>query len=410
MFNQIKALFSQFFTKSNTVNSEPINKVSLVIIIIIDIFILANVFSGLDDISRWYLNPSQAYPCYSEWQNYHTDSNSNQFDKDYNILEYSLQKETNFFSTYQQEEEGHLGKVSPICLTYAEYKDKVNSSENQQILNKIITKQTQISDLEQANNNIRSQYDSTLLEKIAGQDRNLSINEIEAGKAKEELEKNKRQITVLKEEILTEKTTLIQKPASITLLNFIKDTGNFTTLKANYERANFWDPSIQILFQLLFLLPLIFVGLSIHNFAQKKGYGLMSLMSWHLLVIFFIPLVIKVFQFLQIGIIFKFFFEIITTLLSGLLFLVSYVYIFLIPVIGFGIIKFFQAIIFNPKIQAGKRIEKSKCIRCARKIRFQDLYCPHCGYDQYVECANCGNLTYRKLPYCRECGSVQNRI
>ena len=185
---------------------------------------------------------------------------------------------------------------------------------------------------------------------------------------------------------------------------------NLMKLQEGYKDASFWYPSIQLVFQAIFLLPLILIALLVNNFSQRKGYGLIALISWHLLVIFFIPFILKVFEFLQIGVIFQFFFDIISSLFGGLVFLISYVYILLIPLVGFGMIKFFQTVVFNPKVQAVNRIQKSKCIRCAKKIRPQDSHCPHCGYYQYVECHNCHNLTYKELPYCHHCGADQNSI
>ncbi|MEH2361372.1 MAG: hypothetical protein V7K58_16980, partial [Nostoc sp.] len=106
--------------------------------------------------------------------------------------------------------------------------------------------------------------------------------------------------------------------------------------------------------------------------------------------------------------IFQFIFDIISAILGGLLFLISYVYILLIPVIGFGIIQFFQKFVFNAKVQAASRVQKSRCVNCAKKIQHLDTYCPHCGYYQYIECQNCHNLTYTHLPYCKHCGTSQD--
>jgi hypothetical protein len=64
MFTRIRRLLSQFFNNSRTVNNEPLNKVSLIVVILVDIFILINVFTGLNNISQWHLSPYQAYPCY----------------------------------------------------------------------------------------------------------------------------------------------------------------------------------------------------------------------------------------------------------------------------------------------------------------------------------------------------------
>ncbi|MEH2148039.1 hypothetical protein [Nostoc sp.] len=409
MFARIRRILSQFFSKSRKINNEPLNKVSLIVIILIDIFILINVFAGLDDISRWYISPTEAYPCYSEWQNYRTKTNK---DKDYEIVRLSLPYNTNnqlkFQQNYQQAEAGHLGKVSQTCLQYADYKDKINNPEKQQIIKTIDQKQAKISILEQTNSTIQSQYDSTLLEKIAGQGREQSINQVGAEKAKQALEENNRQISTLKQETSTLKNELLTKPQSISFLTFLKDDNQFREVDQGYQQASFWYPSIQLAFQSLFLLPLILIALSVHRFSQRRGYGLISLISWHLLVIFFIPLIVKIFEFIQIGAVFKFLFDIIGAIFDGLLFLINYIYILLIPIIGFGIIQLFQRFIFNLKVQAASRVQKSRCVSCAKKIRHLDTYCPHCGYYQYIECQNCHNLTYKHLSYCKHCGTSQD--
>ncbi|MCL6752027.1 hypothetical protein KBT16_14070 [Nostoc sp. CCCryo 231-06] len=409
MFARIRRILNQFFSNSRTINNEPLNKVSLIVIILIDIFILINVFTGLDDISRWHINPTQAYPCYSEWQNYRTKTT---LDKDYEIVKLSLPYNQNnqlsFQQNYQQAEAGHLGKVSKTCLQYADYKDKINNPEKQQIIKIIDQKQAKISPLQQSNSTIKTQYDSTLLEKIAGQGRAQSINQVSAEKAKQTLEQNNRQISTLKQEISTLKNELLAKPESISFIAFLKDDNQFREVDKGYQQASFWYPSIQLAFQSLFLLPLILIALSVHKFAQRRGYGLISLISWHLLVIFFIPLIVKIFEFLQIGAIFKFLFDIISSLFGGLLFLINYAYILLIPIIGFGIIQFFQKFVFNVKVQAASRVQKSRCVNCAKKIRHLDTYCPYCSYYQDIECQNCHNLTYKYLPYCKHCGASQS--
>lgn len=409
MLAQIRRLLSRFFSNSRTINNEPLNKISLVIIILIDIFILFNVFAGLDDISRWHISPSQAYPCYFEWKKYQTQTLEN---KDYEIVRLALPLSTNnqpsFQRIYQQTAEEHLGNVFETCLNYARYKDRVNNSENQQTIKTIEQKQAQISTLDQANRNIRAQYDSMLLEKIAGQPREQSINLVGVEKAKQELDQNNRKINTLKKEVSNSKNELVSKAENVSLIAFIKDKNKFREVQKGYQQASFWYVSIQLALQFLFLMPLIIVALSVHKFAQRKGYGLISLISWHLLVIFFIPLLLKIFEFLQIGAIFQFIFNIISALFGGFLFLINYVYILLLPLVGFGIIKFFQKVVFNTKVQAAGRVQKSRCLKCAKKIRHHDTYCPHCGYYQYIECQNCHNLTYKHLPHCKECGYFQD--
>ncbi|MFN7659817.1 MAG: hypothetical protein ACK5P3_17095, partial [Dolichospermum sp.] len=128
-----------------------------------------------------------SYPCYSEWNDYKADTRTN---KDYQFLSSELpygSNEQTIQQRYQDAENRHLGKVSQICLNYAEFKDQLNTSENQKILSGINQKQNKINQLQQANNKIRQQYDSTLLEKLAGQPSGNSINQVRAEKAKQEL-------------------------------------------------------------------------------------------------------------------------------------------------------------------------------------------------------------------------------
>jgi hypothetical protein len=408
MINYIRRLSSQFFNKSGRINNEPLNKVSLIIIILIDIFILFNVFSGLEDISRWYLSPTQAYPCYFQWQNYRS---SNAADKQYqflrNIIPRPNTSSASVKTDYQQAAIGHLGSVDSICIDYGVQIDQLNTPENQKNIQSLDQKQTQIDRLQQSDRQIRSEYNSTLLEKIAGQSRQQSINAIAAEKAKDQLAQISLQIKSIERQSLDLKAKLIAKPESQRLIAFLQNQDKFNSVEQGYQRASFWHPSIQIIFQSLFLLPLIAIGFVVHNFAQGKRYGLISLISWHLLVIFFIPLVIKIFQFLQVGVIFDFVFKLVSALLGGLLFLVSYIYILVIPLLGFGIIKILQRLFFNPQLQVTGRIQKSRCIQCAKKIRPQDSHCPFCGFGQYTECQHCHNPTYKYLPHCHQCGQAQ---
>lgn len=411
MFTPLRHFLDQFLNKSRTIKNEPLNKVSLIVIILVDIFILVNVFTGLNDISQWPLNPTQAYPCFSEWESY---QNQASVDKNSQIIQQAIPtsfgKETSLEQIFKQAEKGHLGQVSEVCLTYARYQDKIQNSDNQKIIVTINQTQLQIDNLKQSNNRILSQYDSTLLEKIAGQRQEKSINQISAETAKQELAANKLKIALLLEKVKVLKQEILTKPESVNFINFLNKKDSFDALEQDYKSAVFWHPSIQLFFQSLFLVPLIAIALWVHNFAQTKSYGLVALISWHLLVIFLIPLILKVFEFLQIGFIFKLIFDFIQTVFGGLLFIISYLYILLIPLIGFGIIKFFQTIVFNTKGQAISRFQKSRCLQCAKQIRPQDSHCPNCGYYQYIECENCHSLTYKHLSYCKNCGQFQEII
>ena len=209
MFVKAKHYIGNFFKKSRSVNNKPLNPVSLIIIIIVDLFILFNVFAGLDNISRWHISPSEAYPCISEWKNYRDDKQGN--DQDYNLIESALSsdsRQSNIERASLDNNKDRLGTVSPICLNYGELKDKLNIPTYRLIKQNIDKKKENISSLERANTSIRSQYDSTLLEKIAGQNSGQSINNVSAEKAKQTLAQNKTSIASLKTEVSVLKQSL----------------------------------------------------------------------------------------------------------------------------------------------------------------------------------------------------------
>lgn len=405
LLSRLRRWINRFFNKSRKINHEPINKLSLIVIIIVDLFILFNVFSGLQDVSYWPISPDAAYPCHSEWQAYR---NSTVKDKDYDILARSLTIDPNAFQqTYAQAAQGRLGEVSEICLQYEQTSNAVNSVGNQAIAQNINNTQAEITSFQAKNNSIRQQYDSTLLEEIAGQPQSNSINNVEASQARANIEQNDRAIAQRQQTLTGLKTELAKSPEGQAFLALLADDIKFAPADKGYRQASFWYPSIQLLFQGLFLLPLIALASAVHRLSQRRGYGYVALISWHLLAIFLIPLIWKIFEFFQVGFLLQWLGNIIEALFGGLRFLWSYVQILLIPVIGFGIIKFCQKFVFNTRLQAANRVQQLRCVNCAKRIRKHDIHCPHCSYAQYHDCANCHNLTYQHLPHCKHCGVSQ---
>lgn len=422
MLRRLRRSLRQFFNRTRSINKEPLNPVSLIVIVLIDLFILVNVFIGLNDISQWALGPNDTYPCYSEWQTYRSLTTPG---KEFEKLRSTAAGESpdpsafepipprSFRDRYQQASQGRLGSVSSTCLAFADLKDKVNNPANQGIVKTIGQKQTSIGKLEESNRTIRAQYDSTLLEQIAGQNPNQSINNVGAERAKAQLDQNNAQIAQLKQEISKLKTQLLAKPESVELFQFLGNDAAFSEVERSFDRASFWYPSIQLVLQASFLLPLLLAAGLVYRFAERRRYGLVALISWHLLIIFFIPLILKIFEFLQVGALFSFLFDLLSAFFGGLLFLVSYAYIVLIPIAGFALIKVCQRFLTNksvtpPVISPSVLVQQSRCLNCTRTLKQDERYCPHCGYHQDLDCQNCHQPTYKHLPYCKNCGAEQD--
>jgi hypothetical protein len=439
MLRSTNQFFNQVFRKTKTVNNEPLNRVSLIVILLVDLFIIGNVFSGLDAISNWHLSPSEVVPCRSEWVAYRENKGA---DRDYSAINQAWNGSNNssysspyqptlpsvpttlypdppssqgspqpysIAARYKNTERDRLGTVNTICMESAAFQDALQTKEMQALKTRINASETKISKLKESSQVIKSQYNSTLFEKMAGQNPANSINDVKADQAKAKLAENNRQIAELNSKLKADRTELVAQPVSQAYLARLQDNGKFEQLDQVYKSANFWYPSIRLGLQGLFLLPLMAIALGIHNLALAKGYGLVALMAWHLLCIFFIPLIFKIFEFLQFGFLFKSIFDFVVSIVGNLVFLLNYISILSIPVIGFTIIKLVQSVILNPKSQATRRVQKNQCLNCAKTLQPGDTHCPHCGYHQQVECPSCHGMTYKHMPHCRHCGAGQSQ-
>jgi predicted RNA-binding Zn-ribbon protein involved in translation (DUF1610 family) len=411
MLNKFRRLLQRFFRKSSTLNRQPLNAGSLIVIVLVDIFILVNVFLGLNDISNWPLSPNQTYPCANEWREY---NNSKDAGKDYKTVRASIPSPSEYQArnlrptNYQNVERGHLGKVDAACLSYGSLKDAQRTPENQKTVASIEANLTKISNLENSNAKIRAQYDSALLEKVAGQAPGQSLIDVSAAQAKQKIDGNDAAIAVFKQETTDLKKTLLAQPTVLAFLSRLQDRNAWGPVEAGQRHAEFWYPSIQLGFQALFLLPVILISLAIHRFALGKNYGLVALITWHLLIIALIPALLKVFEFLQVGVFFQWIATTVIGIFGGLLFLASYAQILLIPLAGFALIKLMQRLgksSSKPKVQAATRIARSQCLSCGKKVRSGDIHCAHCGYQQLAPCLTCNALTHRHMPHCTHCGS-----
>ena len=401
MISFLKKIGKNIIRKSTYLQQTPLNKVSLVILIIIDIFVLSNVFIGLGSISAWPLNPSEELPCYSPYQSYHTSTNKNTVELNVTIIQNLADPNR---SSPNVKEENRLGKVSNLCTNYAKLEKEVKNPETIKLNTDINQLNDQVSALEDNIKTLKSQYESTLLEKIAKQDPKKSINQAKADEIKGKIDNLNQEIIKKRKEITAKKNQLIQHPTAVNYLKVLNDSAEYDRINKAYQSAAFWYPNKLFVLQILFLFPLIIIGYFWHSKSTAKNQGLQSLISWHLLLIFCIPLIFKFFEFIQFGNLVRVVIDVILVLVGGLQFIASYLLILIIPLIGFGLIKFMQTFIANPQVQAKNRIQLQRCINCNFKLQLGDEFCPNCGFNQYIECTNCHHKTYKFTPYCRSCG------
>jgi predicted RNA-binding Zn-ribbon protein involved in translation (DUF1610 family) len=404
MFSFVKRLFRQLIRRSTHIQHESINKSSIIILILVDIFVLFNVFNGLNNIAQLPLSPQEEFPCFSAYEHYQADKQKGTFDFNTATIESIIDVDYKSPSFLDDKQRSRLGKVSGLCENVSRLSKQINTTENIKLKTSINQDRTLISRLNQETETLRRQYDSTLLEKIAGQSSQKSINQASADQVKPKIDANNAEIAVQKKLILEKQTKLVQQPSSQEYLKRLNDASDYKEIQKAYRSAQFWHPNKQLFLQTAFLLPLIALAYFVNTAASKKNKGVIALISWHLLVIFCIPLLIKFFEFVQFGNLLGVVIEGLTTLLGGLLFITSYLLILIIPLAGFGLIKFLQKFVFNPKVQARNRIQNVRCINCNFKLGVGDEFCPSCGFNQFVDCSNCHQKTYKFTSFCKHCG------
>lgn len=410
MFAAIQRAIRQLVRKSTYVRHSSINKVSIVILILIDLFVLVNVFNGLDSIARWPLAPQEEFPCYTAYADYRRTPQKGTADFDaQTILNLIRPAELSpapplaapFLNSTKP---ARLGDVSSLCTTPQRLEKEINSAANVQIKAVITKERARIAGFNQEIAELKRQYDSTLLEKIAGQSNQNSINKVPAERVKASIAENNAKIAASQAIVRNQQIQLLQKPAPSAYLKLLKDEAGYKTIKSAYDSAEFWYPNKQLLLQTLFLAPLIALAYWLHISALRRNRDLLALLTWHLLLIFCIPLLVKLLQFLQFGNLVRIVLDAITALLGGLLFIASYALILVIPLLGFGLIKFLQRFVFNPQVQAKNRIQKGHCIRCNFKLSPDAAFCSYCGFHQFIDCPNCHNRAYKYMTYCKHCG------
>lgn len=419
--HRLGRLMVRLLQRSGSLNGQPLNKASLLVIVLMDLLLLVNIFSGMAAIAQWPLSPQQAFPCQAEWSLYR-DGSTDQREQNLAILRRALPRRSPGESQASAPEPGfraraiaagrdHLGQVAPLCLEFAGHQDRIAAQPQlRQRQRELDAAESEITALEQDSAAIRSQYDSSLLEQIAGQSASQSIQAVPASQARRQIEANDSRIASLRAEVVTLGQGLLEARDSQAFLAFLNRSGSYAAMERGFARAQFWAPSQRLLLQGLFLAPLVLLSLLIHRHALRHDHGLLALVSWHLLVISLIPLLLKLAEVAQVGVIFELLLAAVRALAGNLRFLVNYLYLLAVPVVGFALIKLLQALVFNPRLQAAERAQRSRCLHCARKLPNGDRHCPHCGYAQLRSCVHCHEPTRRHLPYCSHCGAAQLEV
>jgi hypothetical protein len=163
MFGTMKNKFSRIKSNLTSLDSQPISKASLIIILFLDIFILTSIFDGLDKHTRQLSSPDDYIPYSCREIVLNRDWNpTNRTDNLSGII-------LSYHNNYYQIEEKKKGR-HPVCAPYLDLLDQMkNNNALTALFEDRNNFEREAKDLQREIGNLKGAYDTSLLETIAEQ-------------------------------------------------------------------------------------------------------------------------------------------------------------------------------------------------------------------------------------------------
>ena len=394
---KFKDKFAKVRTHLTSLDDQPLGKAALLIIIFLDIFIIVSIFDGLDAHTRQLSSPDAYIPntCREIVINRHWNP-TNRID---NLSQIIISSSTSPYRDEEKRKERH-----PVCVPYIDLVDQI---KNDKALTNIFEErgksEREAKELQRAINNLKGAYDTSLLETIANQQE--SQTKIDA--TIKDFQEKTSALNVLKTRIASLERTIVDD-TKVKLfwekLEGLKDQDR-QTLITELRTLNYWFPVKKLGMQLIFLLPLFVVFYAWNNTSIRKGRGLQTLVSTHLLVISFIPILCKIIETVYDIIPKKLLKKIIDLLESFKLVAIwHYLVIAFAVAAALFLIYIFQKKLFSREKLIERRISKGECQQCGKHLPTGSTACPFCGFVQYKPCSKCNKQMHVHGKFCRECG------
>jgi len=384
--------------KSDLLNfkDEPLSGLSVVLLIILDIFIFSNVIIGVQGetakvpkVSYYY--PSECSKHFNKVQTHYQDFDSYRYGQSRSAYVRP------HLSHYCQD----LDAKIEVFTLHKEFKNR------RKLIRQIEEKQRQNT---RRLNELSSQYNTRLFERIAQMQNNNELRN-----AKQEYDG-----IVLDDKALEQE--LAQIPAVSTLEGFTAYVEYVQTNKQPFLEAKksyaFWQPFKEYGHMLLFILPLLILFAffyrrnKIKELSQKDYNPVVKIISTHISLILLLPLlwytlclVYHVLPKTLLKQVIEFLVEI------GLISILNYVAIFLVVLFFGGLIYWIQKRTHKQKqaVKYSKNYKKlvswSQCFECEYKIDYTKEFCPFCGVKLHKECSSCKAVMNEHEVFCSSCGT-----
>jgi len=379
---------------------EPLGKLSLIIVILLDIFLLSVVFVGLEAHTSQLSSLNEYFPwecrqvlIENRW------SNANKLDRLQNIV---LKDYNNYLRRDSFFDENKLGKMHPDCKKYFQSIKAI--AENQSIKNMFIDRQSlqrKLSDWRKEHKTGKDVYDTQLLEKIADNESKPCRSVAES------MQGISREYEKINADLVTINSTISNQQ----LVNdFFEQFGPSSSPKrdkliSDLKRYEVFYAFKEFCWQFLFLLPIFTGALFWYVRSTNKKFATQTLFSAHLLIITSIPILFKIIE-LVLDLIPKTFFRALFELLEKLHIMALWHYLLIVVslLVAILLVYLIQKKFFSKQRNYEKRLIAGKCCFCGKKLPPESSHCPFCGKNQMRQCSHCQSDTFFGGSYCINCG------
>lgn len=384
------------------IDNHPIGKAVLTIVLFLDFFILVSIFQGLDDHTSQLVTPTQYVPQYCRDIVIDEDWNSD------NRLIRTAHRVTRLQDRYAYSSKtSRVNQVHPVCQSMAKFFRAIEDDQGlSDELRTYVNLREQTAEIKSELERFRAAYDTSLLEVIAEQA--VDSDNTDTIKRRVGALTTKLNTLVREEEA---KVLLLLNNRRILLLFSAIETGikqDRGVLMADFRQLKFWFPVKRLAMELLFLIPLILMFYWWNGKSIRANRPYQSLVSAHLLVIAFIPVIIKVSELLYDIIPRKLLQRIFEVLESFNLVAIWHYIVMAVGIAGaLALIYVMQKKIFSHQKVMQKRIAKGLCQECGVALASGSQACSSCGFKQFRLCGHCNHDTYVHGKFCRSCGGEE---
>ncbi|MCK6393927.1 zinc ribbon domain-containing protein [Zoogloea sp.] len=378
-------------------DSQPLGRAVLVVVLLLDMFILMSIFDGLAAHTRQLTAPDEYIP--------HTCRAlviDQTWTADKRLGQLSALATAASTSPYPPRE--HRAEYHPLCAPYLEQITRIQADKALVRLFETHQKvEREVRDQQLAIDRLKGAYDTSLLERMAGDAPGQTA--VDASRA--EFRSRTAALDGLKAQAATLAQTInahddiqalwaaLEKPSQ----------ADREQLRDELQRLNFWFPVKQLGMQLIFLLPLFLIFYAWNSASLRGGRGLQALVSAHLLVVSFIPILFKLVEAVYriiphrlLAALFEF--------LEAFRLVAIWHYLVMAAVIATAlvVIHVLQKKLFSREQLLERRIARGECQGCGKHLPADSSACPFCGYAQFSPCPSCQGLMHRHARFCHHCG------